>query len=136
MIREVILNKVNFDITPRKIYEAVVYGVGNTSARDPMISAALERWGVDVASYVRRPATFLEIQTEINANRPVLVGFAGVGGPGHVVVIGGYEMRGPTRWCNVYDPAKNAAENMPYRHLEQNCGWNATWFVQLRVVNI
>jgi hypothetical protein len=136
MAREVILSKVNLDITPRKIYEASVYSPGNTPAEEDLIKASLERWGVECSELRDGKATFLEIQQEVNANRPIIVGFRGLG-TGHVVVIGGYEMRGPTRWCKVYDPADNSEQTMPYRAIENhNPPWRVTFFLRERVVAV
>lgn len=135
MVREVLVNKRNYDITPEKVFEAVLYYDDNVDATTKMLLAGLERWGAECSEHRKGKATYLEVQTEIGANRPIIVGLTYPNSK-HVIVIGGYELRGPTRWWKVFDPASNAAEWQPFRHLEESATWTDTFFVRARNVNV
>lgn len=93
--------------------------------------------GVDDIPFDPRSLTFKEVQDEINAGRPVLVGIYWIEGGerqgGHVVVIRGWRVVAGEPMAYVNDPLGDKTAEVPYDDLlreygDDNSGeWQLTW---------
>ena len=87
------------------------------------------------SSYNGNPISFPAIQSEINANQPIEVGFSWSKGGGHVAIIRGWEQDNKGEWIRINDPSMKLHQNyggglMLYSKLAKPYGlgnWAATW---------
>lgn len=86
------------------------------------------QWGIQ-CSYTGSSVAFATLQSEVNADRPVEVGYAWNGGNGHVAVIRGWDVNATGPFLAVNDPAYGSG-GVYYSGLLTAYGlgtWRWTW---------
>jgi len=100
----------------------------NDPAQVPDIAGVYRQWGRN-AVLVQGQVSFETLQSEINANRPVEIGFAWNNGGGHQVLVCGWNIDSTGPYLLVNDPEWGSGA-VYYVNLQAAYGWGSwqwTW---------
>jgi len=106
----------------------------NVSCTEAQVAQLYSSLGLS-STHHSTPVSFSTIQSEINANRPIEVGFSWSSSRGHLAIVRGWEQNTSGDWVRINDPdlwlhQNNGQGKMLYSKLAKPYGigkWVATW---------